>query len=319
MRKTFTLLFVFMFFSFYAGAQQVLFYNFENTLQEQSGQGPELTVLGNQGNFEDVTLDEIENKIKTVYRFEENSGLQFNNVAAGNFIGESYTIEIYFEFDELSSWKRVVDWKNRKTDWGAYIFNGELNFYNILYSAEAPVVAGEFTYYVITRNADTENVLIYTDAEIKIDFIDNNGHALVDDDGVLNFFHDDLVVQNEASAGSVGMIKLYNYTLNGTQIQENWDGMGSQVFGINKTREKTPVLVYPNPVSTTAFIDLSAFDEGKSIEIALYNAAGLMVYQTAVNNKSGKLEIGMSMLPSGLYLFRAVQETKIATSQILVK
>ena len=319
MRKTFTLLFASLILSFYAEAQQVLFYNFENTLQEESGKGPDLTVLGNEGTFEVVTLDEIANKKKTVYRFEKNSGLQFNNAAADNFIGEGYTIEIYFEFDELSSWKRVVDWKNRKTDWGAYVYNGELNFYNILYSAEAPVVAGEFTYYVITRTADTKEVLIYTDAEVKIEFIDDNGHALVDEDGVLNFFHDDLYVQNEASAGSVGMLKLYNYALSSTQIQENWDGMGSQVFGINKASEKTPILVYPNPVSATAFADLSAFDEGKPIEIGIYNADGRMVYQTTVNNKSGRFEIGMSMLPSGLYLLRAIQETKIATSKILVR
>ncbi len=319
MRKTITLLFASLIFSYYAQAQQVLFYNFENTLQEESGQGPDLTVLGNEGIFENAILDEIAQKTKTVYRFEKNSGLQFNNAAADNFIGEGYTIEIYFEFDELSSWKRVVDWKNRKTDWGAYVYNGELNFYNILYSAEAPVVAGEFTYYVITRTADTKEVLIYTDAQVKIEFIDNDGHALVDEDGVLNFFHDDLQVQNEASAGSVGMLKLYNYTLNSTQIQENWESMGSQVFGINKAKVKTPISVYPNPVSATAFEDLSAFDEGKPIEIGMYNADGRMVYQTTVNNKSGRLEIGMSMLPSGLYLLRAVQETKIATSKILVK
>lgn len=319
MRKTLTLLFASLIFSFYAEAQQVLFYNFENTLQEESGHGPELTVLGNQGTFEIATLDEIANKTKTVYRFEKNSGLQFNNEASGAFIGEGYTIEIYFEFDELNSWKRVVDWKNRKTDWGAYVYNGKLNFYNILYSNEAPVVEGEFTYYVVTRDAETKNVLIYTDAQVKIDFIDNEGHALVDEAGVLNFFHDDLVVQNEASAGSVGMLKLYNYTLDSTQIQENWDGMGSQVFGINKARQKTSVLVYPNPVSAAAFIDLSSFEEGKSIDIGIYNADGRMVYQTTANNSSERLEIGISMLPSGLYLLRAVQETKFATSKLLVR
>lgn len=135
---------------------------------------------------------------------------------------------------------------------------------------------------------------------------------------MLNFFHDDLVVQNEASAGSVGMLKLYNYTLDSTQIQENWDELGSQVFGINKTREETPLLVYPNPVSATAFIDLSAFDDREAIEVSMYNADGRMVYQTTVI-KSGRLEIGMSMLPSGLYLLRAVQETKFAASKILVR
>ena len=68
MRKIFTLLFASLIFSFYAGAQQVLFYNFENNLQEESGNGPELTVLGNQGIFEVVTLDEISQKTKTVYQ-----------------------------------------------------------------------------------------------------------------------------------------------------------------------------------------------------------------------------------------------------------
>lgn len=319
MRKVFTLLFVSLVFSWHAEAQQVLFYNFENTLQEASGNGPELTVLGNQGIFEVVTLDEIAQKTKTVYRFEKNSGLQFNNVAAGNFVGEGYTIEIYFEFDELSSWKRVVDWKNRKTDWGAYVYNGELNFYNILYSEEAPVVAGEFTYYVITRDAATKKVLIYTDAEVKIDFIDNGNHALIDDDGVLNFFHDDLIVTNEASPGSVGLLKLYNYTLDSTKIQENWIGLGSQVFGISKIKEKVPVLVYPNPVSVTAFANLSAFDAGKQIEIGLYNADGRLVYQTILNNNSARLEIGTAMLPPGLYLLRAIQGNKFASSRILIR
>ncbi len=312
MRKTITLLSTLLIFSFYAEAQQVLFYNFENSLKEKSENGPELTVLGNEGIFEVVTLDEIAQKTKTVYRFEKNSGLQFNNVAADNFIGEGYTIEIYFEFDELNSWKRLIDWKNRKTDWGAYVYNHELNFYNLIYSVEAHVAEGEFTYYVITRNAQTKNVLIYNDAEIMIDFVDNDGHALIDQDGVLNFFHDDLQVQNEASAGSVAMLKLYNYTLDGTQIQENWDGMGSQVFGINKARVKTPISVYPNPVSANAFIDLSSFEEGKTIDIGIYNVDGRMVYQTTANNNSERLEIGMSMLPSGIYLLRAVQETKIA-------
>lgn len=319
MRKIITLLFVLLTFSFYAKAQQELFYNFENTLREVSGHGPELTVLGNQGIFEVVTLDEIAQKTKTVYRFEKNSGLQFNNESAGALIGESYTIEIYFEFDELGSWKRVVDWKNRKTDRGAYVYNGLLNFYNILYSQEAPVVAEEFTYYVITRDAVTKKVLIYTDAEVKIDFIDNNGDALVDADGVLNFFFDDLQVPNEASSGSVGMLKLYNYPLDSTKIQENWIGLGSQVFGINKIKEKIPVMVYPNPTSATAFADLSAFDNGKQIEIGLYNADGSMVYQIAQSNNSQRLEIGTSILPSGLYLLRAVQGNKFATSRILVR
>lgn len=297
----------------------MLNYNFENTLQEISGNGPELTVLGETGAFETAVLNEISQQTKTVYRFAKNSGLQFNNVAAGNFIGDNYTIEIYFVFDELSSWKRVVDWKNRKTDWGAYVYNGKLNFYSILYSEEAPVHEGEFTYYVITRNAETGQVLIYTDAEVKIDFIDTGGHALIDSDGVLNFFQDDLSVGNEASSGSIAMLKLYNYPLQQTQITENWNGIGSQVFGMNDPFEKVPVMVYPNPSATATFVDLSSFDPGKDTDIRLYNSDGKMVYQTIEKGGNNRAEIGVSMLPPGIYLIKVKQETKLATSKISVK
>ncbi len=215
-------------------AQSVLSYNFNNSLNEAGGTGPALTVLGITGNFVTDTLSEIENNNKTVYRFEKNNGVQFNNVAAGNFLGQTYTIELYFVFDELSSWKRVVDWKNRKTDAGAYVFNGKLNFYPYLYSNEAPVAAGEYTYYVITRDSASKNVLIYTDAEVKINFTDNNNDAVIDGDGVLNFFYDDLSVQNEASSGAVAMLKLYNYALDSTAIRDNWNQIGSNVLGLNK-------------------------------------------------------------------------------------
>jgi len=175
-------------------AQSTLDHNFNNSLNEVNTAAPGLTVLGTQGNFVTDTLNEIAGSNKTVYRFERNNGLQFNNVAAGNFLGETYTIELYFVFDELSSWKRVVDWKNRKTDRGAYVYYGQLNFYPILYSGEAPVEAGEYTYYVNTRNAATKNVLIYTDADVKINFTDSNDDAVIDEDGILNFFYDDLAV-----------------------------------------------------------------------------------------------------------------------------
>jgi len=59
---------------------------------------------------------------------------------------------------------------------------------------EAPVEAGEYTYYVNTRNAAIKNVLIYTDADVKINFTDSNDDAVIDEDGILNFFYDDLAV-----------------------------------------------------------------------------------------------------------------------------
>ncbi|KAF5046564.1 hypothetical protein DSECCO2_469430 [anaerobic digester metagenome] len=317
--KKITLFFLFVSAMTIAFAQQVRYYNFENTLNEVNGLSPALAVLGEQGSYVLDTLNEVNQNTKTVYRFTKNSGLQFHNVAAGNFLGDNYTIEIYFVFDELSSWKRVVDWKNRKTDWGAYVYYGELNFYNILYSQEAPVEAGEYTYYVITRTAASGQVLIYTDAEVEIDFIDNGGHALIDGDGVLNFFHDDLVVPNEASAGAVAMIKLYDYPLTDTEITQNWERLGSQVFGINSPVERVTAPVYPNPAQQGFTADLSRFRQEKPVELKLYNSDGRLVYTTKSASGTDRIEIGTGILPPGLYLLKATQDNMEAVSRVVIR
>jgi len=302
-----------------AQSQSVLYYNFQNSLNEVNGAGPALTVLGNTGTFVIDTLNEIGGSNKMAYRFEKNNGLQFNNTAAGNFINESYTIELYFVFDELSSWKRVVDWKNRKTDWGAYVYYGELNFYNILYSNEAPVAAGEYTYYVITRDAESKKVLIYTDAEVKIDFIDNNGDALVDGDGFLNFFYDDLVVPNEASSGAVAMLKLYNHVLDSSSIKTNWNTIGSSVFGINDALQNLSSNLYPNPASDQISVDLSGFKGSESLKLTIVNQSGQKVYETTTNSAANTFILPITSYSKGLYILRLDGGGRYSSSKFMIK
>lgn len=319
MRKI-TLSVAFVFITALLSSQSVIKYNFEGNLNSVNGNGPALTVLGNTGTFVTETLNEIEGNTKTVYRFETNNGLQFNNIEAGNFIGNAYTIEIYFVFDELNSWKRVVDWKNRKTDRGAYVYNGKLNFYNILYSAEAPVAAGEYTYYVVTRD-ESGKVLIYTDAEVFIDFMDINGDALVDEDGVLNFFFDDLQVPNEASSGAVAMLNLYNYALDSSKIVENWDGLGGQVFGINEMKVRPEDLAfYPNPASEIVYLDLSAFNQNDDVKIELMSISGKQIYST-IEKGGNTRQINLNNLSpaKGLYIIKASTIDKIAVAKVMIE
>ncbi|RLD48816.1 MAG: hypothetical protein DRI97_18625, partial [Bacteroidetes bacterium] len=90
MRKSY-LFVVIMLSSFVMYGQSVLHYEFNNSLTDVNGNGPELTVLGTDGVFVQDTLLEIGSAEKRVYRFEANSGFQFDNTAAGNFLGEQYT------------------------------------------------------------------------------------------------------------------------------------------------------------------------------------------------------------------------------------
>jgi hypothetical protein len=317
--KKITFLFIVTIFVLHVHAQQTLYYNFENSLNELNSSGPALTVLGNQGLYVVETLNEISGATKTVYRFEKNSGLQFNDQAAGDFLGNDYTIEIYFVFDDLTSWKRVVDWKNRKTDWGAYVYYGQLNFYSILYSEEAPVNPGEYTYYVITRTGADNQVLIYTDAEVKISFTDNNGDALIDSDGVLNFFHDDLIVPNEAAAGAVAMIKLYDYPLTQEKITANWNALGSQVFGINSMKTELPVIVYPNPAVSSLSVDLTSFCNTKPVRLSLFNANGILVFNKEITNGGGVEQLPVSVYPAGMYMLQIDGNGEKGHSRVVIR
>jgi len=285
-------------------SQSVLFYNFKNSLNEVKGNGPSLKVLGNEGVFVTDTLNEIGGSDKTVYRFEENNGFQFDNKEAGNFIRNSYSIELYFVFDDLTSWKRVVDWKNRKSDNGAYVYNGELNFYPVIYSGTAPVIEGEYTYYVVTRDSTSSIVKVYTDAAEMIQFTDTYNYALLDADSVLNFFYDDLYVPNEASAGAVAMLKLYDYVLDSATIKQNWDDIGGTVFGIEESSASLPIGIYPNPATDFITIDLSKFNQRESLDVLVLNDMGKKLYQTRVPRGNSNCTIPVEKLGKGLFLLK---------------
>ena len=319
--KKLTTLIAALFFSFIVQGQSVLHYEFDNSLSEINGSGPVLNVLGDEGIYQQDTLGEVGDARKWVYRFENNSGFQFDNAAADNFLGESYTIELYFVFDELTSWKRVVDWKNRKSDNGAYVYNGQLNFYPYVYSDEAPVVEGEYTYYVITRNGDDQTVKIYTDAREEIRFTDTNGDALPDGDNVVNFFHDDLAVPNEASSGAVAMLKLYNYALDSSQIKTNYDDLAGNLFFIGEHGKiNTPVRIYPNPVADKLNLGLGNFEDNEVVTIRMVNALGLTVLKTETRGgQTVTVSLSSLALQNGIYLLFAESPTKRSSGKILIR
>jgi len=318
--KSFTITFLLVMGACFSMGQNVLRYNFNGSLAETNGAGPTLTVLGNPGSFVLDTLNEILNKTKTVYRFEQNSGFQFDNAAAGNFLGNSYTLEIYFVFDNLSSWKRVVDWKNRKTDNGAYVYFGQLNFYNYIYSGAAPVAEGEYTYYVVTRDGSTGALRIYTDGGVQVEFNDVNGDGILDADHVLNFFYDDLVVPNEASAGAAAMINLYNYVLDSTTVRQNWTYLNSNVFGIHDPgKESVELTIRPNPCRDAASLDLSGLAHDGPVTLTVTGAMG----NTVLTDRriSGTLYTlntrDRGMLP-GVYMVKAESDRKVAVRKLVV-
>ncbi|HSZ71488.1 MAG TPA: OmpA family protein [Cytophagaceae bacterium] len=238
-------------------AQNTIGYLFENNLKANNPSFPDLVILGRQGVYIQEQLPELDNMKKTAYQFERNCGVQFDNAAANHFLNDSYTIEIYFRFDKLNSWKRVIDFKNRKTDWGCYIFNGKLNFYNLLVSEKAPVNENEYTHYVISRDGATNTVKIFADGISKLEFNDVDKHTLLDEDQKLNFFYDDLKVTDEASAGAVVMIKLSNYVIPPDKILAGFESFKNNINYIAPITEN----IAPKKDSSLVHVTLEVKDK----------------------------------------------------------
>lgn len=221
-------------------AQKTCIYEFKNGLSETSNQGPVLSPLGSSGTFVEESLPELGGMKRMVYKFDKNCGLNYDMRKSVLNLNGSYSIEIYFKFDVLNSWKRVIDFKNRTSDNGAYIFNGKLNFYNIATSTIAPVAPGEYTHYTFTYNAATRTVTVYADGVGKISFVDTKNDAKIDPNE-LHFFYDDKVVNNEASSGTVAYIKLFDYTITPEEAKKNFEELKKTVTG--ETPKKLPEVV----------------------------------------------------------------------------
>lgn len=212
-----------------ATAQKVYSYDFSDGLKSYSDSAPDLHVLGVKGKYLEEVLPELGKNKRTVYQFEANSGLQFNNEEGHGLFNGSYTVEIYFRLDELESWKRVLDFKDRKSDNGCYIYEGRLNFFNFATGEKAPVKPGEYMHYVFSRDLETRTIKMYVDGESKVEFQDPGEEAILGPTQVLNFFQDDLKAPNEASPGAVAFIRLYDKVMTPVFVKQSFKRLAQTI------------------------------------------------------------------------------------------
>jgi PKD repeat protein len=229
-------------------AQQTYYYDFRNNFNENSGSGPVLNVLGT-GAFTDVPLPELSCLSRTVYGFTQNSGVQFDNTAAGNFVTETYSVEMYFEFLNNSGFKRIIDFKNQTSDFGLYCTAGELQFYDGITIPTTAFVANQYVHLVVTRDSASEEVNLYVDGALLGTFVDSTQLGVLDASNVMNFFQDDLVFGGEARPGNIALLKIYNTVIDGAAVNANFNDL-----------EKTSAAVAFTPDITSACLNGNVFN-----------------------------------------------------------
>ncbi len=186
-------------------------YQFNYSRASSVGGALALTDIGTGTNrFADESVD---GTIRPVLTFPQNNGLQLspttNTISSG-----SYSIVMLFRFNDVSSYKRIIDFKNGTSDRGLYNYSGKLHFYSSATGNTTAIAAGTYVQVVLTRDA-LKNVVGYLNGVQEFSFADTGDDALIDAADTLRFFKDD---GGESSAGAVARIRLYDGALTANEV-----------------------------------------------------------------------------------------------------
>jgi len=148
----------------------------------------------------------------TGFYFGSNLGLS----AYGAMPTSGYSIDMTFDFDDVSGYNKVVDFKNKASDTGLYVYHGALYFYNVAIGPQ--VVTGNQTFRLtLTRDDATNQVAGYINGALQFSFVDVSGLAVFSaTDAVAHFFQDD--GQHEYDSGFVDYIRVFDGALTADEV-----------------------------------------------------------------------------------------------------
>lgn len=151
------------------------------------------------------------------YKFAANAGLRLTN----GMPAKVYTVDLWFTFDTLGSWRKILDFEQLASDNGLYTFDASLQFVVVagsVFETSPPLLAaGTPMRVTLTRDA-SDHVVGYVDGAPQISFTDTQPVAALTSADA-NFFIDDTATgSGEASGGTVTQIVIYDVALTAAQL-----------------------------------------------------------------------------------------------------
>jgi hypothetical protein len=180
-------------------------YNLTNSLNDLVGSTPLISDGGSIG--------------PAGYTFGTNQGL---NVSSALTDVADYSFLMDFSFQDLSGYRKILDYKNLASDNGVYNLSTDLNYFNASFGPTGAFAANTPARVVITRDAATQVVTGYVDGVSQFSFTDTTNDAtFTGTNGIIRFFEDDNVTgQREASAGVATHISIYDGALTSAQVAD---------------------------------------------------------------------------------------------------
>lgn len=169
-----------------AQERRVATYFFRGNLNPATNDFPALKVIVKKGDFIKEVVEKMGEAERKVYGFDRDAGLYFvNKEAKGVFIADSYTIEMFFRYDDA-----------------------KLLLYGQLLGNELNENEGEYKHLVMSRDFDTKKVLVYVNGVKSMEFTDSEDNLLIDSESQIEFFAEE---GRETTSGAVSLIKIYNF------------------------------------------------------------------------------------------------------------
>lgn len=144
------------------------------------------------------------------YHFGANQGLRLDEK-----LGGVYTIDMEYRFDKLNTWNawnRILSAKGVGGEYGLYLKGSQYDLYNYN-KFGGNVAVKEDTRLTLTRDLG-KNVKIYQDGQLVLSVLDTQDYADYTANSAF-FFIDNL---QEAGAGAVNFIHIYNHALTAAEV-----------------------------------------------------------------------------------------------------
>ncbi len=128
----------------------------------------------------------------------------------------AYTVELSFSFDSVTGYRKILDFQNRTTDQGFYVYQGTLNYYPVAFPGIVDFASNVIANVVLTH--DGTSTTGYVNGVQRWDF-SGGANSLADITSVLHAFRDDFATgQGEASSGYVDYIRVYDTKLSAADV-----------------------------------------------------------------------------------------------------
>lgn len=145
--------------------------------------------------------------------FGANQGLVLNET-----LSAAYTLDFMFNFANVSGYRKLVDYAAGAADKGVYVYDNLLGFYTTFnHSGAGPIFVSTVDSEVTVTRDDAGMMNAYVNQQLVLSY-DDSGNALVFG-SVARFFMDDGVQGNEASAGQVDFLRIYDSALTDAQVR----------------------------------------------------------------------------------------------------